>query len=220
MSHLASLVYVHILLMVFWIGADIGVFIAGLRFMDPKLSLEHRTAVISLGMVIDRYPRVCFVAMVPVGLQISFFLGLVPGLTGGLLTLVWALCGVWMATVIAAMVLSGKPGARAWHAVERCFHVAGLLIFSGLGIAALSGRISVPAWLAGKFIAYGAICLFAMLLESAFAPVIATFGSIATQGSTPEREASLRRNMLWTYAWVLGIYAAVLICGFLGTVKP
>jgi len=26
--------------------------------------------------------------------------------------------------------------------------------------------------------------------------------------------------MIWTYVWVLGIYAAVLVCGFLGTVKP
>jgi len=89
----------------------------------------------------------------------------VPGLTQGLLTVSWGLSAVWMTAVIAAMVLSGKPGARTWHAVERCFHVAGLVLFAGLGVTALSGRIAIPGWLAGKFAAYGAICLFAMLLE-------------------------------------------------------
>jgi len=30
----------------------------------------------------------------------------------------------------------------------------------------------------------------------------------------------LRRHMIGTYVWVVGIYLAVLISGYLGTVKP
>ena len=60
----------------------------------------------------------------------------------------------------------------------------------------------------------------ALLLEAAFAPALAEFAAIVADGSTPENEAILRRSMYWTYLWVLGIYLAVLVAGFLGTVKP
>lgn len=216
----STLVYLHVLLMVFWLGTDIGVFVAGLRFMDPKRSLEERAAVINLGMVIDRYPRICFVAIMPVGLQIAYLRGLVPALSKDLLALAWALSAVWMAAVIAIMRLHGKAAARPWQILERWFRIVGFIGFTGLGIAGWMHDLIVPGWLAGKLVGFGAICLCALLLERAFAPVAMTFASILAQGSTPAREAALRTHMIWTYVWVLGIYAAVLICGFLGTVKP
>lgn len=220
MQMASALVYLHVLLMVFWLGTDIGVFIAGLRFMDPRRSLEERAAVINLGMVIDRYPRICFVAILPVGLQIAYLRGLVPALSVNLLALAWALSAVWMTAVIATMRLQGKAAARPWQVLERWFRIVGFLGFAGLGIAGWTHDLIVPGWLAGKLLGFGTICLCALLLERAFAPVAVTFAAILAQGSTPEREAALRTHMIWTYVWVLGIYAAVLVCGFLGTVKP
>jgi hypothetical protein len=219
MTWLPVLVYVHILLMVFWIGTDVGVFLAGLRFMNPTLSLEHRTAVISLGMVIDRIPRVCFVAMLPVGLQLQVDAGVV-ALTPAVLIGAWVLSVLWMTAVVAGMRLAGKPQARSWHRIERFFQIACLVGLTVAGTGGLSGYWAIPSWLAGKLLAYGAICGFVILLEHAFTPVTATFAAISSDGSTPERETSLRDGMRWTYAWVLAIYLAVLVSGYLGIVKP
>lgn len=221
------LLYVHILLMVFWIGTDLGVYLAGLRFMDSQRSLQERTAVISLGMVIDRIPRICFVAVVPVGLQLESVAGITK-LSPTILGCAWLLSGVWIAAVIAGMRLAGTPKARPWHRIERFFQIACLIGFTAVGIGILTGYGAgfaagygpVPAWLAGKWIAYGAICGFVILLEQSFGPVMGTFGAITTGGSTPEREASLRNAMVRTYVWVLAIYAAVVVSGYLGTVKP
>ena len=219
MSPVSLLVYVHILLMVFWIGTDIGVYVAGLRFIDPKRNLAERSAVISLGMVIDRLPRICFVAMVPVGLQLSCSLGLLP-LSSPLMRLIWVLSAVWMAVVIAIMVSFGKPQVRRLQLLERSFHIAGLVGFTAAAIGGWTGRVAMPGWVAGKLLAYGAMFLFAILLERSFAPVFGAFGTIAAEGSTPGRESVLRGSMMRTYVWVLAIYAAVLVSGFLGTVKP
>jgi hypothetical protein len=219
MAWLPVLVYLHILLMVFWIGTDVGVFLAGLRFMNPALSLENRTAVINLGMVIDRIPRICFVAMLPVGLQLQAASGVV-ALSSPVMAGAWLLSAVWIVAVIAGMRLAGTPQARPWHRIERFFQIACLIGLSVAGIGGLSAHWPIPGWLSGKLIAYGAICGFVILLERAFAPVIGTFAAITTHGSTPEREASLRDGMRWTYAWVLAIYLAVLVSGYLGTVKP
>ncbi|MBS0419636.1 MAG: hypothetical protein JSR66_18145 [Proteobacteria bacterium] len=219
MAWLPLLVYVHILLMVFWIGTDVGVYLAGLRFMNPALPLEHRTAVINLGMVIDRIPRVCFVAMLPVGLQLQAANG-EPALTATVMTVAWGLSAVWIVAVIAGMRLAGTSQARPWHRIERFFQLACLIGLTVAGIGGLSAHWAIPAWLSGKLIAYGAICGFVILLERAFAPVIGTFAAITSDGSTAEREASLRDGMRWTYVWVLAIYLAVLVSGYLGTVKP
>ncbi len=213
------LVYVHILLMVFWIGTDIGVFVAGLRFMDPKRPMAERAAVIDLGMVIDRYPRICFVAILPVGLQIAYFLGLIP-CSARWMALLWLLSAAWMCCVIAGMILVGSPRVRPWRRVEKGFLTSAACLFIAAGIGGLTGRILMPGWLSGKLAAYGAMCLFALMLDRSFGPVFTAFGAISAEGSTPEREAALRRPMVQTYVWVLAIYAAVLLSGFLGTVKP
>ncbi len=220
MSTIALLVYVHVLLMVFWIGTDIGVFIAGLRFMDPKRPIAERAAVIDLGMVIDRYPRVCYVAIFPVGLQLAHSLGVMPALTARWVALGWVLGALWLLTVIAAMLKHGTAAALRWQRLERGFRIAAILVFGALAVAVWLGRLQAPGWLAGKFLGYAAISVAAMLLERAFGPVAATFGEIASAGSTAARETALRAQMIRSYAWVLAIYAGVLVCGFLGTVKP
>ena len=219
MHAVALLAYVHILLMVFWIGTDVGVYLAGLRFIDPKLSIPERTAVINLGMVIDRFPRVCFVAMMPVGLQLGRLLGLLP-LSFATMAGIWVLAGIWMVVVVAGIKFSGTPRARPWRLLERTFLGAGLLGFTAAGIAGGTGWLGMPGWLAGKLAAFGAMCLFALLLDHSFVPVLDAFTVIVAQGSTPAREAVLRRRMFHTYVWVLAIYAAVLLSGFLGTVQP
>jgi len=219
MTWLPVLAYVHILLMVFWIGTDVGVFLAGLRFMNPALPLEQRTAVINLGMVIDRIPRICFVATLPVGVQLLATAGVLT-ITSPVLTAAWVLSAMWIAAVIAGMRLAGKPQARPWHRIERFFQITCLIGLTVAGLGGLSEHFAIPGWLSGKLIAYGAICGFVILLERAFAPVIGTFAAITANGSTPEREARLREGMSWTYVWVLAIYLAVLVSGYLGTVKP
>jgi hypothetical protein len=213
------LLYVHILLMVFWVGTDVGVFISALRYIDPKRSLVERAGAMSLGAVADRYPRICFVAILPVGLQIATTLGLI-ALADVAMVAIWCVSAVWMLTVVRLMMLAGTPATRPWQLLERVLLVTGLLGFAGSGAAGLAGLVELPGWLAGKLVCYGAICLFGLCLDHSFVPVVEAFGVIETQGSTPEREALLRGRMIRSLSWVLAIYAAVLTAGFLGTVKP
>ena len=49
--------YLHILLLVFWVGTDVGVFIAAKWSEKTTLSMETRQTVLQLGMVLDRLPR-------------------------------------------------------------------------------------------------------------------------------------------------------------------
>ena len=220
MSIIGLLVYLHILLMVFWLGTDLGVFFAGLRFMDPTRSITERRAVLDLGMVIDRFPRVCYIMMFPVGLQLTYSLGIMPSLSAGTIALAWAIGSVWLLIAFLGMSQHDRPVARVWHRIEQIFRLTAILVFSSVAIGIWVNRIVAPGWLAGKFLGYAGISFAAFLLERAFRPVATTFGEIAQDGSSAEREAILRNQMVLTYVWVLVIYAGVLVCGFLGAVKP
>jgi hypothetical protein len=219
MSSYLVLVYVHVLLMVFWLGTDIGVFIAGLYFADPRRPLPQRRMAMELGMVVDRFPRVCFVAMLPVGVQLAWLRGVLP-LPVGAVYGVWASCALWMVAVLARMALHDDARARPWKLLEHLFIVLALLALSGGGAILLAHGGPAPEWLAGKMLAYAAVCLFAILLERSFAPGVLAFAKILDSGSSEPEEATLARSMRWTYTWVIGIYLAVIAAGFLGTVKP
>ena len=53
-----SLVYVHLLLFVLWLGADVGVFVLGQHFRKRyAYSLDQRIALLKLLVAVDMGPR-------------------------------------------------------------------------------------------------------------------------------------------------------------------
>jgi hypothetical protein len=171
----------------------------------------------ALAMVIDRFPRICFVAIMPVGLELARDMGLLPispPAMGGVVLIDL----LWLATVVVPMFKPGTALAAQAHKVELTLQVAALLIFAGAGVMLMLDG-AAPLWLAAKLLTYGAVCLFAILLDRAFGPVVIAFNKIATQGSAPILEAQLRRAMAWTYIWVLAVYAGQLVAAYLGVVK-
>jgi hypothetical protein len=214
----ALLIYVHILLMVFWIGADIGVFISGFFFLNSSLSIAQRSTAIELGLVIDRLPRFCFILMLPVGLSLAWRGGWLPPITHGV-AIIWALSLIWLIAAIIGMFWPKSSAARPAHGVERLFQLgaaAALIICAAI----LWKQGLAPLWLIGKLLLYVITCLAIIPLERTFGPALATFANIAANGSDTESERKLRTHMTWTYVWVLAIYVAVLGAAFLGVAKP
>ena len=70
------MVLVHILLLVFWVGTDVGVFLAAKVSERTDLSIETRSTVLSVGMVLDRLPRSALVLIIPSGLFLASYSGL------------------------------------------------------------------------------------------------------------------------------------------------
>jgi hypothetical protein len=209
------LIYLHILLMVFWIGADIGVFIAGLFFRDPRRSIEARKTVIEAGLVVDALPRLCFVMMGPVGFQLATDLQLFQA-PAWAAPAVWIGGLIWAGCALVSILKPFTPLSKATHKVERVFQAAGV-VAGGVGLWSLvAGAPIGEPWLAGKLLAWGVCCALIVPLELAFNPVMAAFGQIATTGSTPVLEDSLTRSLYISYVYVIGIYIAVLVAAFLG----
>lgn len=212
--------YIHILLLVFWLGADIGVFISANIAKTTKYPVETRVALLSTGGIVDLFPRYCFALIFASGLTLVDAMGLyAPPLWA--LVLAWAVGGAWVWAIWRAHC---NPTSNWVKVYMKAQFYGEALAGTALIIAALTsfvgGEPVAEKWLAAKILLLGVMFFVAMTLEMVARPFGAAFGEIKTQGSTPEREARARAAMNNTLTVVGVIYAILFVVAFIGRVKP
>ena len=90
------LVFLHLLLFVFWLGADVGVFILGQHFRKrQKWSLPQRLALLQLLVNVDIVPRSAWALMVPLTLTMVDAGGWWELPIWGI-GLAWIIGGIWL----------------------------------------------------------------------------------------------------------------------------
>ena len=110
--------FIHILLFVYWLGADLGVFLLAKAAQRSDLTFDQRVIALRMALKIDILPRLSFALMFPVGLELSAALGLVePCLATRAIS--WAVSALWVAIVIGMVRADGKPGAAALRRGQR-----------------------------------------------------------------------------------------------------
>ena len=92
----AWLVFLHVLLLVFWLGTDLGVFLGAKVTEREELGLETRVTVLKLAMVLDRLPRTALTLILPSGFTLVSALGLV-SYPGWVLPAMWGFGLLWAA---------------------------------------------------------------------------------------------------------------------------
>ena len=72
----------HVLCLVYWLGADLGVFYSSYFVADDKLKAETRVAMAKLLFALDQGPRICMPLIFAFGAHLAFRLGLwqIPGI--------------------------------------------------------------------------------------------------------------------------------------------
>ncbi len=212
------LVFFHISLWVFWLGTDLGVFLAAKMSENASLSMETRSSVLRLGLVLDRLPRTCNALIFPSGLQLISNLDLVP-VSAWVLTVVWILGLAWVLIMWRGFLNPGTAAEKLFEKTNMPFSL--LLCVGALAFAVATqtvGALDAPLWLAVKLVAVGLIGFAVVPLDRGFAPATATFAAIAQSGSTAELEQKYHTQLQPVYGWVLFIYAMTIVAAFSGTV--
>jgi hypothetical protein len=217
----STMVYVHVLLFVAWLGGDIGVFVLGQHFRKRHdYSLDQRLALLKLLVIVDLAPRAAWALMVPVSLTLSMLGNWWP-VWPPLVAASWIIGAFWLWLVFDAHAHDMTPRAarnRKWEGWLRWVLAAGYLV---LGIESLlTGHPISEPWLALKALMFGLIFVAAIMIDVAFKPVGAQLGRLLAEGSNDATEIPLLATMNRTRRWVWCVYALLLITGWLGVVKP
>lgn len=213
--------FVHILLFVYWLGADLGVFILARMVRRSDLSFEQRALLLRAAMIIDLLPRVAFVLMFPVGLHLGDAANLVEPPSAAY-AIAWAVAVAWLILIRAIWKAGGDHGRQQrLNSMHTGLQVVLLVVVTALGVASLLGRGPFPAdWLGAKVLLFGLIFFCAIMIDVRFRPIGPAFARLAQEGSKPDIESAISRAVNEAIVWVLATYALVAIIAFVGTVKP
>jgi len=217
MTLYAGLLFLHILLLVFWLGTDLGVFLAAKLSERGEFSPETRATVLKLGMVLDRLPRSAIVLILPSGLQLAAMSGLidVPSYLPGL---AWGIAFLWLRILWGGFLNPETPTEGRAMLFNFVMNAVMAVVVCGFGLSLLLGD-TVSNWLAAKVLLVGLIFICGVVLDVLFKPAVATFVSIMTEGANDEKNARYSRQLAPVYLAVLAIYVLVLLAAWLGISK-
>ena len=210
-----ALVYVHLLMFVLWLGADVGVFVLGQHFRKrEKWSLDQRIALLTLLVEIDMVPRTAWaLSVVDLGGWWDVPLWLTLG--------AWVIGLFWLGLVWDSHWHDQTPRAARNRRIEGWLRwiIGGFYLWLG-GQSLFIDAPLQPDWLAWKALMFGLIFVAAIMIDVTFKPVGAQLGAVLEQGSSDATEIPLRRTMDRTRIWVWAVYILLMITAFLGNVKP
>ncbi|MDO9487245.1 MAG: hypothetical protein Q7J32_02645 [Sphingomonadaceae bacterium] len=216
-----TLVYIHLLLFVLWLGADVGVFLLGQHFRKrDRYSVAERLTLLRLLVILDMTPRTAWALMVPLSLSVADVGGWWDA-PGALIAAAWLIGGAWLWLVWDAHLHDQTPRAARDRRIEFWLKLAITAFYLWLGASSvLTGAPIEPAWLAWKALLFGLIFVAAIMIDVAFRPVGPQLGRLIAEGSSDATELPLRRTMDRTRVWVWAVYLLLLATSYLGSTKP
>jgi len=211
--------YVHILLFVYWLGADAGLYIVMAMLKNPALSFETRTTLIRLAFYIDLFPRITFALILPVGMHLARDLDLYP-IGNVLLGLSWASGILWSGVHIGIARYKGTPAGSVFRSINKFYEAAGGLFFVTIAILSITAGTPIETpWFAWKLLAFGLIFWVILGFDTVFQPFTAIL-RMGPDGMTPENEQRIARMTNITMMWSVLLYLLIAAVAFIGKVKP
>lgn len=222
-------IVLHLVLFVFWLGGDLGVFYSSRHVLDPAATPQARATALRIMSGLDLGPKVCLVLFLPSGVTLAALephgaeLFGVPLFPLWSVLLVWAFALGWLALTVADHRTHGRfPLVRRADWAIRLALVAAIACAAAYTLAAERpfGVETDPRWLGAKLALYAlaiAAGLGIRLRLRAFGPA---FGTLTATGSTPQVERALRGSVDGCLPFVWTIWASVLAAAVLGVLKP
>jgi hypothetical protein len=212
--------YFHVLLFVYWLGGDLGVWLTGKQMIRDDLSLDERLRIRAVGAIIDMAPRTCLVLMIPAGFTLASVWG--SPLQGAALVAVWIMCLAWLWLVWQVHWKKNEPIGKRLNSIDLFIrYVVGAAILAFGAYCLVTGAPVAEKWLAAKITLYGLIIYNGIVLRKVAGNWQAAFDKIRVGGEARvEGELMMKANRRRVEPPVLTIWALVAIMGFLGVVKP
>lgn len=212
--------YAHILLFVYWLGADLGVFFASRYVARADLPLDERLRFLELLLKIDMGPRTALILMIPVGFTLAAALGIAE-FARPALPAIWLVALAWLGLAWYLFLNARNPRSAPWARIDQGLRIAVVVTFLGTGLLsfATGGPLGTP-WLAGKFVLFAGVVTLGLLLRLTIRDWITGFGQLRVEATRDSGNALIlgayrRATRLAHLLWLL-----VAATAFLGVVKP
>ncbi|OLT37883.1 hypothetical protein BJF79_28715 [Actinomadura sp. CNU-125] len=222
-------ILLHLVLFVFWLGGDLGVFYSSRYVLRPDLAPAARATALNVMSGLDLGPKICLVLFLPSGVTLMALephgaeLFGAPAFGWWRVLLVWLFAAAWLAATIADHRTHGRfPWVRRADWTVRVGLIAALAATAAYTLLADRpfGVTTDPRWLGGKVALYTAAIACGLGIRLTLRPFGPAFAALMGGGATAATERTLRRAVDGCLPYVFGIWASVLAAAALGVLKP
>lgn len=219
------LIFVHIVLFVYWLGADLGVYYSSRFVVKQELSLDARGTAAKIMEFVDMSPRICLVLILPSGVSLmvvdnkgaSFLTPLLAAVT-------WIAAFIWLYLVIRNYHSRGDARAALIKRIDLTIRYCLVVVLSSMSLYVLFahnpfGVTTNPKWLAMKVLLYSLAIFGGIQIRRILVPFGPAMEKIMAGKSDAAAEGAIVLSLKKSLPWVHTIWFAVLLAAFLGVTK-
>lgn len=215
MTEIAFLKLAHILGLVYWLGADLGVFYSSFILCDDSRTDAVRVSAAKILFALDQAPRICMTMMLPLGVHLAAALGFIHA-PPWLVPLTWAIGLAWLSMVLILHFAHGRD-LRFLTRTDFLFRalLTTVLLLAALG--AVLGKIpAVTPWAGWKLGLFGALVLCGLMVRVRLRPFAPAFAKLVRGEAGPGDNQDIRRSIGGTRPFVVAIWIGLLMNSALG----
>ncbi len=213
----ALLTLMHILVLVYWLGGDLGAFYGSNFLVDPNRTLVERRMALKILNNIDMAPRTALILALPTGLGLAWMKGWVE-LPFYVPLLVAVASFVWL--LLAWAVHLNHDSSTDYKTADLRVRYLVLAALFVTGIAALIGRIELPLFIALKMIILATCITLGLIVRKQIVPMFVAFRQMVEHGATPDTDAAIAAANANARRMVLTLWALLLVAAYLGVATP
>ncbi len=215
---LALFTLLHLLVFVYWLGGDLGVFYSSTILTNDKQSAAARIAAAQVLAQVDMAPRTAMILTLPTGLTLAALKGwLILGPAS--LVLIWIAGLIWLtlAWVLHVRHLGPTSPVRRADLFIRWAIIAGLAV---LALDLWPNAPGFPLFLKAKCAILAATIFCGLLIRRALVRFGPAFGRLMHEGASADVDTEIARALDESRPLVVTIWLLLLAAAFLGLAKP
>ncbi len=211
--------FLHQLLLVYWLGPDIAIFIWSRRAVDTTLGAEQRIVAGQMMTMIDIVPRVCLSLFLTVAGVLSD--------TYGLPHPWWQMIGivlvgpVWLTLVLLGWLNRGSDFGALVARAEiwlRCALVIGIPLSVLWSVS--TDRLAGSPWIGGKLVILALVILLGLIMRWRFRGFFDGMARLQSEGPSAAVDAQMLTSLARARPFGHAIWLLLLWASLMGIVKP
>ena len=211
------LTLLHLLVLVYWLGGDLGAFYTSGFMTDPKRSVAERMMAIKILNNIDMAPRTTLILAFPTGLALAWAKGWIE--TPGYVPAIAAVLFLgWLALAWAVHLQHGGGGAI--KKIDLAIRYLCVVTFGLTGIAGLAGLWTMPVFIALKLCLLAGCIALGLVVRRQLVPLFGAFRQMTSSGATAETDATITRVNNRARVSVITIWVLITLAAYLGIATP
>lgn len=216
MNEYLLLKFAHIVAFVYWLGGDLGTFIASNQVLNRELSPQSRHVALKIMLACDMGPKLAMPLILPLGVHLAW-LGGVLAIPAVALALVWVIALYWFGVVLVLFLQEGKPFTEKLARIDLYFRLAVVALLSAYALyALLASGSGTASWVAWKLLVFAALVSCGIGIRLNLRPFIPAFGNMMAQGASEATDAAMESSIQRCRPYVWTIWAGLFLNAALG----